>query len=178
MPVCKKCGDNFSPRIKENGSWKYLSKGRKYCLTCSPYKLHNTQKLEGKEYRSMKGVSCVCSVCKRVYLYDRSKGHTEVKCNSCWNRLRRKEVKKGLVEHKGSKCCACGYAGCIEALTFHHMDPSKKEISIANSFSLSSRVLEKEIDKCVLICARCHIEFHSGYIDESTFKVDSNLKSL
>lgn len=39
----------------------------------------------------------------------------------------RKRTKIALVEYKGGKCCICGYNKCIEALEFHHLDPSQKD---------------------------------------------------
>ena len=39
----------------------------------------------------------------------------------------RKRTKIALVEYKGGKCCVCGYNKCIEALEFHHLDPSQKD---------------------------------------------------
>ena len=36
----------------------------------------------------------------------------------------RKRTKAKLVEYKGGKCECCGYNNCIEALEFHHIDPS------------------------------------------------------
>ena len=64
-----------------------------------------------------------------------------------------------LIEYKGGKCEICGYNKCLAALTFHHRDPSKKEFSI----STKNRTLERnkeEVDKCILLCCRCHAEEH------------------
>ena len=36
----------------------------------------------------------------------------------------RKIIKKWAVEEKGGKCSICGYNKCIEALEFHHLDPT------------------------------------------------------
>ena len=34
---------------------------------------------------------------------------------------------KQAVKLLGGKCCICGYDKCIDALVFHHRDPSIKE---------------------------------------------------
>jgi hypothetical protein len=74
----------------------------------------------------------------------------------------RKNRKLLLVQTLGSKCIKCGYDDCIEALDFHHLDPTKKEFTISNSAN-QTRTLEQdleEIKKCVLLCCRCHKEVH------------------
>lgn len=73
---------------------------------------------------------------------------------------RRKKLKELAIEYKGNKCEICGYDKCVEALEFHHLDPSKKEfnISIANVKSWNN--IKNELDKCILVCANCHREIH------------------
>lgn len=66
---------------------------------------------------------------------------------------------------KISGCSICGYNKCRTALDFHHLDPSVKEKSIAamvHSSSLSK--LQKEIEKCILLCSNCHHEVHEGIL--------------
>ncbi len=71
----------------------------------------------------------------------------------------KKEKKKLLVEYKGGKCEKCGYNKCIEALEFHHIDPSKKDFNIStHSFSFDK--MKIEADKCLLLCSNCHKEIH------------------
>jgi len=38
--------------------------------------------------------------------------------------IKRRAIKKMLVQYKGGKCERCGYNKCIRALEFHHLDPS------------------------------------------------------
>lgn len=75
----------------------------------------------------------------------------------------RRRTKLKLVEYKGGKCKNCGYNKCPEALTFHHLDPSQKDFTISGK-SWSFERLQKEVDKCILVCANCHIEVHAGVI--------------
>ena len=56
-----------------------------------------------------------------------------VKCNSEATQKRRDKIKMIAVEYKGGKCEKCGYNKCIDALDFHHIDPSKKEFGICGS---------------------------------------------
>lgn len=75
----------------------------------------------------------------------------------------RVRVKKRLVEYKGGKCIKCGYDKYIGNLTFHHLDPSKKEFQISGK-SIAFEKLKSEADKCVLLCHNCHGEIHAGLI--------------
>ena len=52
-------------------------------------------------------------------------------------------------------------------LTFHHIDPSKKEFTISDSNKMTiawEKILE-EVDKCALLCHNCHGEVHAKLID-------------
>jgi DNA-binding Lrp family transcriptional regulator len=71
----------------------------------------------------------------------------------------RKRKKQELVVYKGGKCERCGYDKSIEALQFHHIKPSEKDFSISGK-SYSIERLKKEVDKCIMVCANCHIEIH------------------
>lgn len=73
----------------------------------------------------------------------------------------RRRTKQKLVEYKGGKCSECDYDKCIEALQFHHLDPMEKDFTIGGK-SWSFEKLKAEADKCILLCANCHIELHSG----------------
>jgi predicted transcriptional regulator len=72
----------------------------------------------------------------------------------------RQRNKKRAVEYKGSVCVECGYNKCIWALEFHHIDPDEKDFSFSQYSSHSWEKIEKEIDKCLLLCANCHRELH------------------
>lgn len=76
-------------------------------------------------------------------------------------RKRRKNLKVMAVEYKGGKCIVCGYSKCIDALAFHHRDKSKKEFGISkNGYTRSWDKVKNELDKCDLMCCRCHAEKH------------------
>lgn len=70
-------------------------------------------------------------------------------------------AKQKLISYKGGKCLRCGYnkIECPRAFSFHHRSPSEKDFTIsAKSWSLDR--LKKEVDKCDLLCVRCHAEVH------------------
>ncbi len=155
MPkTCKKCGESFKTAVKIDGKYRYLT-NRRYCLKCSPWKEHNTKKLHKTETKTS-----ICSLCKRKYEYIRNKGHTKKVCNSCNQSLRRKRIKKILVDELGGKCSVCGYDKHIEVLQFHHKDPSMKKFGLGSSWNQSLKTLREESKKCIVLCANCHIEEH------------------
>lgn len=72
--------------------------------------------------------------------------------------IQRKKLK--MIVYKGSCCELCGYDKCINALQFHHLDPTTKEFNLSgNSYSFDRCI--PELDKCILVCANCHAEIHS-----------------
>lgn len=75
----------------------------------------------------------------------------------------RKRTKQRLVEYKGGKCECCGYNRCVEALEFHHLNPSEKDFTISGT-SKAFETLKKEVDKCIMVCSNCHKEIHAGII--------------
>lgn len=111
----------------------------------------------------MKNTLCVCDQCKRKYKYDRKKGGSSTKCNSCYVKNRRKSVKQETINKMGGKCSICGYNKSIYALQFHHLDPRKKKFNISSNigrYSLQS--IKNEIEKCIIVCANCHAEIHGS----------------
>lgn len=74
---------------------------------------------------------------------------------------RRRLLKQRAVDYKGGSCIKCGYNKCISALEFHHTDPSQKDFAISVSgHTRSWQVILSELDKCMLVCCRCHREIH------------------
>lgn len=84
-------------------------------------------------------------------------------CKSCWNKRTAQAGKNNvqkLKSHYGGKCCKCGYNKCVDALEFHHLDPSTKEFHLGEARGYSLDKLMKEMDKCILVCRNCHAELH------------------
>lgn len=104
-----------------------------------------------------------CQVCGRKYTISKKKsGHTKLKCNSCCTNATRTKIKDKINEYKSQGCSICGYRKCISAIQFHHINPEEKEFEISSSLCRSWDKIEKEIAKCILVCANCHIEIHNS----------------
>ena len=58
-------------------------------------------------------------------------------------------------------CCRCPENDPV-CLDFNHEDPNEKEISIADAVQRGwgQHSIQKEIDKCITICANCHRKLH------------------
>lgn len=76
---------------------------------------------------------------------------------------RRKNLRQQAVEYKGGKCIFCGYNKYIGTLEFHHF--SKKNFGLSEKgITRSWDKIQKELDKCILVCANCHRELHGGIL--------------
>lgn len=83
------------------------------------------------------------------------------------NRERRQEVataskraiKARAVEYMGGKCADCGgvFHQCV--MQFHHLDPHTKERNPSHFFTSWNKA-KVELDKCVMLCANCHMVRH------------------
>lgn len=112
----------------------------------------------------------LCKRCNTVKsseeFYRRRKG-TDLSpyCKPCTNEQtveRQQAFKKKCVEYKGGSCSRCGYDRYIGALEFHHLDPTQKDFTIAKAkLTTFGEKVQKELDKCVLLCSNCHREQHA-----------------
>lgn len=111
----------------------------------------------------------ICSRCKRelplTQFYSRGNGKLRSECKEChkeYVKSKYQERKGAIGEVKASIGCAkCGDTRSY-VLDFHHKDPSIKDANIARMTSNKNRLedIQKEIDKCVVLCSNCHREFH------------------
>lgn len=86
-----------------------------------------------------------------------------------WEKRVRKREKSGSIRrrnHKwldkyklGLECAKCGETNPGE-LTFHHRDPTTKTTTVAKLMHRSIKRIQKEIDKCMVLCQACHREHH------------------
>lgn len=76
---------------------------------------------------------------------------------------RRLKLRIMAVNYKGGECVICGYNRDIKALDFHHIDELSKEFGLSDrGMTRSWEKIKAEVEKCVLLCANCHREVHSG----------------
>jgi hypothetical protein len=140
MRLCNLCSGAIPLKIQVNGKVRNLQ-NRKYCLSCSPFGAHNTRTREKPTAASNPNAKF-----------------------TRWQKKARRDRKLELIRLFGGRCRICGYSTpCPAAFTFHHVDPAQKIFEIGSIGLLRKwSELVAEAQKCVLLCCRCHTEFHSG----------------
>lgn len=110
-----------------------------------------------------------CSKCGKelplTEYYSRGNGKLRSECKQCHRNYvkdkynERKEMVSDIKANQG--CAKCGEKREY-MLDFHHKDPSIKDGNIARITSNYNKMetIQQEIDKCIVLCANCHREFH------------------
>lgn len=102
----------------------------------------------------------------RKYCYECSPHEDENMSHAQAVTIKRRAIKKMLIEYKGGKCEHCGYDKCMRALEFHHLNPNEKDFGLSRCLSKSISSLKKEVDKCILLCSNCHAEEHEKLYEQ------------
>jgi hypothetical protein len=112
-----------------------------------------------KKSSSKDGLNASCRSCTRKRTKEHYKENKEYyleKSKRNTNR-QRKILYDFLIEYAKHGCEICSEKdfACIQ---FDHVDPDKKEFSIANALSLgySISTVQEELKKCSVLCANCH----------------------
>lgn len=73
----------------------------------------------------------------------------------------REKAKQWVNNVKSNLGCKCGETH-ISVLDCHHLDPSKKEIRIADAIRRGWSIprLQRELKKCIVMCSNCHRKLH------------------
>ena len=77
-------------------------------------------------------------------------------------------MKQRGVEYLGGACVDCGLRSeYAEVYDFHHRYPEEKSSTIARLLDNAKRWdrIQKELDKCVLLCANCHRIRHAKEVE-------------
>jgi len=165
MPKCLKCEESFPNYHKTpDGKLHNICK-RKYCISCSPFGLNNRRKLHDALVLQLGEHISTCKECGKTYIYDRKSGHGTIKCAPCYRRDFRLRIKEKAVKYKGGFCIKCGYNKSLRALVFHHRNPHEKDFNIGGNHCRAWETIQRELDKCDLLCSNCHDEEHDK-IDE------------
>lgn len=81
-------------------------------------------------------------------------------CSKCYSVKRRKVIKDVCIEHLGGCCSVCKNKFPTSVYDFHHKEHKDFGIGylIANT---NPDTVEKELLKCILVCANCHRIIHN-----------------
>lgn len=155
--VCLKCGEKIPSRVTVNGKVRNFNK-RRYCLLCAPLQ----KRREGLVTDSNGDYHCrLCGV---------NTGSRRQMCNTCISRVRRYRAKRAAVDYLGGKCNRCDWVGDIAAFEFHHPGDDK-EFEIGTASNRAWSVIVDELNKCELLCSRCHRIEHHGIRDEKFLEI-------
>lgn len=103
-----------------------------------------------------------CDIHGNTEFYKR-KDAVGYRCKKCKSDAVTKKRKERLVDIRGGGCFNCGYNKCMDALHFHHVEPANKSFELGiNKLHKAIAVLIEEAEKCVVLCANCHAEYHAG----------------
>ena len=113
-----------------------------------------------------------CKVSKPISQFNKDGKYFRTKCKKCIlgiKKQRRRNNRVWLKEYKEKlSCSVCGYSKktnknfSSRALEFHHTK-NNKSFSVSNGIAQGKGIqtIKKEIDKCIVVCSRCHAEIHS-----------------
>ncbi len=148
---CGKCGE-----IKPISSfYKHKKHLRSYCKKCQQdsVKIHRSKPENKHKWKAYSKKHMADPVNKKKKQKSAAK--------------RMKSNKLLAISYNGGGCFVCGYNKCSEALEFHHVNPSQKQKTASSrgiDRKLSFKKMIPELDKCVLLCCRCHREVHAKII--------------
>lgn len=130
-----------------------LENDLKYCWRCNSHKDITdfyTQTLRSGKVQ----VHTNCKACVRTHQQNYRALNKEYHNET--TRQRRLNNKQQAIKRFHYEChdCRQSFPSCV--YDFHHLDPSKKEMSVANAFSKNNKNFEAELDKCIMLCANCH----------------------
>ena len=121
---------------------------------------------------------------RKKYYYEVEKPRKEEKKKQALDenilrKINRKKKRKEAKDYAWKIKEKNGCTDCLEkdpaCLVFHHIDPSKKRASIHKLYKCGLNAVKKEIKKCKLLCANCHMKFHyykAGHGEGVTISVE------
>lgn len=101
------------------------------------------------------GVMCYCKICFNL------------RCSMRWVQRKIKAI-----HYKGSNCQRCNLSvkdTHYAVFEFHHLNPAHKDFNWAKLRIRPWEEIQKELDKCVLLCANCHRIVHAELFEREGF---------
>ncbi len=128
---------------------------------CSKCKEEKSLSEFNKNKAKKDGYQHNCKVCQALA----TKKHYERTKDVYFNRKKEHEhiIRDYLIEVKKNNPCECGIDNPV-VLQFHHINPKEKEINPSKMCKQGWGLdrVQKELDKCKVMCANCHIILHDS----------------
>lgn len=130
----------------------------------------------------------ICTKCgKELPLEDfnwrnKAAGTRRSECKYCHsNYMKNKYKEKQQVIEQLKSECSCAKCGDKRGyvLDYHHINPEEKEDNISKMLSNRYDInkISQEINKCIVLCANCHREFHYFNSLNNEFTIEDYLKN-
>lgn len=127
----------------------------KRCITCESVK-----PVSQFNRKSATRLQPYCRDCSRAY----SRGHYLANKAKYRARItgRKEQIRQWFRSRKEHlKCAVCSenHPACLH---FHHNDPNAKEIHLSKAVACGCAIarIEREMAKCTVLCANCHLKLH------------------
>lgn len=132
----------------------------KMCCTCEVEKTITEFR---RDRTRIDGYQSSCKVCARAFQSKRYQEKYAISRRERDAALRAENVAKinDIKHQRGCICCDERNAVCLD---FHHMESDDKEFGISGNTHRTWKYIEREINKCIVICANCHRKLHAGHI--------------
>lgn len=129
----------------------------KICIKCNKLKNLDNYNLNGRNKDKKANICRECNKERDRVLYtpryaERRKIR-RIKRGSAGQRCNKYKLQKG------GECKKCGEKR-LHVLNFHHINPKNKKYLISRIIDYNEKIIQKELKKCILLCANCHQDFH------------------
>jgi len=172
MKICEKCGSPFKGHRESSRFCSLQCANQTNAIRLRKYvtiKCQECSKEFGGRTNDFRGRKFCSTSCSGKYNM-RLKGCRIGTKKSVHVKEFRQRQKQLCIAYKGGKCQICSYNSCVDALEFHHLDPGAKDFSVSGALALQKSFdqMKQELDKCILLCCRCHREEHFKLRNQSS----------
>ena len=131
--------------------------------TCTKCKISKPKEEFNLHSITKDGLRCSCRECqgeeKKIYYQKNKEQITKQRpIQSKLIRIRNNEYVNKIKGDHGCKYCKEKDPCCLD---FHHISNKVKQICRLVNGDASIKTIQKEIDKCEVVCANCHQKMHS-----------------
>ena len=156
--VCELCNQKFPISFYDSNGKRHILNKRKFCLNCSPFNKHNIRNLR-IERENQNCINCGKNLEGNQTKYCSRQCKSKYNSDNNYQRQKKSRHRNKLkaIDYLGGKCSMCNFKGPPMCFDFHHINPKKKNYRISAILHYFWENIRNELDKCILLCANCHI---------------------
>lgn len=139
-------------RSLSSGCFYFWSAMGRECHYCGEWKSDD-------EFRRKNGRQCKACARAAGRKWRRENPEKRRAAGRKWRRKRTRKNWSTVRSLYGPNCHRCGYGESHTALTFHHINPAEK---LKTGRGAVRQLDFEELNKCILLCSNCHMEFTAG----------------